>query len=86
MATANEPGKPGWKSTEFWLTLAAIVVSALTTSGAIGEHTVAFQALTVIATILGSLGYAGARAWTKVGESKERATKAIAESGRTDPT
>tara|TARA_R110000744_G_scaffold13121_2_gene38450 strand:- start:6463 stop:6708 length:246 start_codon:yes stop_codon:yes gene_type:complete len=66
--------KPGWKTTEFWLSLLTILIGAITTSGAISNNTV-LQGLGLAATALGALGYSGARAVTKAGESKENAIK-----------
>ena len=75
------PGKPGYKTTEFWLALAAIIVGAALASGAI-TNALVLQALGVAATVLGSLGYHGLRYATKGGEAK-----AAAEIAKTlDPT
>jgi len=70
--------KPGYKTTEFWLSLLAIAIGAITTSGAI-SNSVVLQGLGLAATALGALGYSGARAVTKAGESKADAIKAAVE-------
>jgi len=66
--------KPGYRTTEFWLSLLAMVIGAITTSGAI-SNSVVLQGLGLAATALGALGYSGSRALTKAGESKENAIK-----------
>ena len=64
----------GYKTTEFWLSLAAILTGAILSSGAIENNTV-LQGLGLIAAALTALGYSGARAITKAGESKSNAIK-----------
>jgi len=71
--------KPGYKTTEFWLSLLAIAIGAITTSGAI-SNSVVLQGLGLAATALGALGYSGARAVTKAGESKADAIKSLPKS------
>ena len=56
---------PGWKTTEFWLTLAAIVVSALVGSGLFQEGSTVLKVLMAIAAVLAALGYGIGRAWVK---------------------
>jgi len=64
----------GYKTTEFWLSLVAILTGAILSSGAIENNTV-LQGLGLIAAALTALGYSGARAITKAGESKSNAIK-----------
>jgi hypothetical protein len=59
----------GYKSTEFWLSLAAVLVGALLASGAI-ESDGALKLLGMASSILATLGYTGARAMTKTAEAK----------------
>ena len=66
----------GYKTTEFWLSLCAILTGAILSSGAIENNTI-LQGLGLIATALTALGYSGARAITKAGESKSNAIKHI---------
>ena len=66
----------GYKSTEFWLSLVAIMTGAILSSGAIENNTV-LQGLGLVDTALSALGYAGARAITKSGEAKASAIKHI---------
>ena len=67
--------KPGYKTTEFWLSIAAMVVGAVLASGAVSNELV-LQALGVVATVLGSLGYSVTRGVTKAGDSKAAAASA----------
>lgn len=55
---------PGWKTTEFWLKLAALLLTAMYASGAVTNNT-ALAIAGIAATILGALGYTVARAWVK---------------------
>lgn len=61
----NDDIKPGYKTTEFWLTIAAFVVSALYGSGVVVEGTVYDKSLAVGAMVLSSLGYAVSRGIAK---------------------
>lgn len=68
--------KPGYKTTEFWLSLAAMIIGAILASGAI-ENNLVLQALGMAATVLGGLGYTAGRSITKIGEAKAEAIKAL---------
>ena len=57
--------KPGWQTTEFWLTLIALIVGALLSSGAVQEGTTLYQAITFAAVILSALGYTVSRSIVK---------------------
>jgi hypothetical protein len=57
--------KPGYKTTEFWLTLLATLVGLLLSSGVLGTGTQWEAIAGVIASSLAALGYAGSRATTK---------------------
>ena len=57
--------KPGWKTTEFWLSAAAFVVGALLSSGSIGTGTPIETALGIAASALAALGYSVARGAAK---------------------
>lgn len=56
-ATESKVVKPGYKTTEFWLKLAAMLVTALYASGAIPTEGAATRIVAMAATILGALGY-----------------------------
>ncbi len=53
--------KPGYLTTEFWLSTVAVVIGALGASGAIGEGTTASKIVATLASALVALGYTGAR-------------------------
>lgn len=58
-------GKPGYKTTEFWLSFAAVAVGALQASGVFLEAGVAGKVLGLGAMLLGALGYQVSRAFVK---------------------
>lgn len=68
--------KPGYKTTEFWLSLAAIVIGAVMASGALdqlgGDHWLV-KVIGIAASVLGALGYTAVRGFTKIGEAKAAA-------------
>lgn len=66
----NDPGavKPGYKTTEFWLTAAAQGLSLLFASGAIHAGTALGQVLGVVAMALTAAGYAVSRGIAKSGK------------------
>jgi len=57
--------KPGYKTTEFWLSLAAMIVSMLFASGAISEGSDAAKVIGFVAAALTSLGYSVSRGLAK---------------------
>lgn len=65
----NAAVKPGWKTSEFWLKVAALVVSLVLMSGYLdvsnAQHAKLYDALVAIAGILAALGYAGLRTSAK---------------------
>jgi hypothetical protein len=63
MASGNL--KPGWKTTEFWLTLIATMSGVLLASGLFPEGGVAQEVLAVIVAGLANLGYAISRGLAK---------------------
>ena len=65
----SKPKKPGYKTTEFWLSLAALVLGALLASGAIGEDSGSGKILAFAASALTALGYSVSRGMTKKGEA-----------------
>jgi len=71
--------KPGWKTTEFYLSLAAIVVGALVASGAFPADSPWFKLLGIAASILAALGYTGARMIVKKDAAKKAAILGTAE-------
>ena len=74
--------KPGYKTTEFWLSLVATVVGFVLASGALSpdDPTQAqiLQVLGLVASILASLGYTAARTSAKNRTVEASAALAIA--------
>lgn len=57
--------KPGYKTTEFWLTFAALVVGLLIASGVLDEGGEALKVAAFVSSALASLGYSFSRGKTK---------------------
>ena len=57
--------KPGYKTTEFWLTAAAAIVGLLFASGIIPTDSSLYKLLGLAATTLGTMGYAVSRGMVK---------------------
>jgi len=57
--------KPGYKSTEFWLSLLATLVGAVMASGVIESGGVWDKVIGLVVTVLGALGYTASRALVK---------------------
>lgn len=74
--------KPGIKTSEFWLNLAAIVVAAFISSGLLPEGHVALKVAVMVSTVLGALGYTVARSMVKANRHKADATKEVAKHDR----
>jgi hypothetical protein len=77
--------KPGWKTSEFWLSLAAIVIGAVMASGVLdslaGDHWLV-KVVGIVASILGALGYTASRGFVK---GKVVAAAAITEASKAQP-
>ena len=71
--------KPGWKTTEFWLTMAAMLVGAVMASGILEaiEGDIDNKLVGMIAMVLSGLGYSVNRMWVKGSDSKAAALAAI---------
>lgn len=68
--------RKGYVTTEFWLSLAAVLIGAVMASGvldSLGTDHWAVKVVGIAATILGALGYTAARGFVKVGEAKAAA-------------
>ena len=63
--TAVTPTKPGYKTTEFWLSLAAILLGALFASGAISDGGTVAKVAGLASSVLGALGYTVSRTQLK---------------------
>ena len=57
--------KPGWKTSEFYFALAAIVVGMLIASGAIAEASAWGKAIAFVAAALTAMGYGFQRSSVK---------------------
>ena len=57
--------KPGIRTTEFWMTLIAIVVGAALQMELVAEGTPAFQALVFIGQVFAAMGYVYSRSMVK---------------------
>jgi hypothetical protein len=66
----------GYTSSEFWLSLFAVLVGAVLSSGVIPSDSPWLQVGGVVATILGALGYSVPRAFVKSTELKAQALTA----------
>jgi len=56
---------PGWKTSEFWMKLGAMALTALFASGAIPTTGIAATVTGIAATMLGALGYTVSRTLVK---------------------
>lgn len=57
--------KPGYRTTEFWLTLLATIVGMLTASGAFADAGPVGKGLALVASALAAAGYSYSRAQVK---------------------
>jgi hypothetical protein len=57
--------KPGFQTTEFWLTLLATVISAVMATNVIPDSSVVGRVLVIVAAILATLGYTVSRSIVK---------------------
>ena len=73
--------KPGVKSTEFWLSLLAVILGALTTAGLFDDPSMPTWAGKVVGlaiSVLAALGYTASRGLVKSSELKAAAAKELA--------
>lgn len=70
MSEEKKP-RPGYRTTEFWLSLAATVLGVLWASGAISDGGTADKIIGLAASVLTALGYTVARAKAKALPSGE---------------
>lgn len=64
-APSTAPSKPGYKTTEFWLTIAAFIVGTMIASDAIGNTSALGRALAFLASALSAAGYSYSRGLAK---------------------
>jgi hypothetical protein len=60
------PHTPGWKTSEFWLTLAGTVVSAVIAAGIFDDVTIVTKILSATLAVLSVLGYQASRTVLKM--------------------
>ena len=68
MSEETKEVRPGYKTTEFWLSAVAVILGLLMASGAIADGSTAAVIVGGASTLLASLGYTAARAKVKNGE------------------
>ena len=66
--TENKAVKPGWKTTEFWLTIAANLLAALMASGAFAADSKPGMIAAAILAGLACMGYQAQRTKAKNGK------------------
>jgi len=64
--------KPGYKTTEFWLSLAAVLIGAFVAGGFLPAEHLAVKIAGFVLTALAALGYTVSRAATKKAEVSAR--------------
>jgi hypothetical protein len=57
--------RPGYRTTEFWLSFAAMLVGAAMSSGAFADTSDVMKYLGMGASLLSALGYTVCRTWAK---------------------
>jgi len=60
-----KPIKPGWKSTEFWFTIAVLILGAIQSVGLVGEGTTWDKLIGAGLMVLAGLGYTASRTLIK---------------------
>lgn len=61
-AADKKPGiKPGYKTTEFWISLAAVIIGSVVASGIVPADSVWERIIGLAVSALAALGYTGAR-------------------------
>jgi hypothetical protein len=58
---SKPPMKPGYKTTEFWISLAAVIIGSVVASGIIPADSVWERIIGLAVSALAALGYTGAR-------------------------
>ena len=62
--------KPGYKTTEFWLSLAAVAAGAVVASGVIPAESVWERIVGLVVAALAAIGYTGARLALKKADAR----------------
>jgi len=66
--------KPGFKTSEFWVCIAVVVLGALAASGAFAADHWAIKGIALASSALAAMGYTKQRAAVKLGISAERSS------------
>lgn len=66
-AAPAQPPKPGYKSTEFWLSSIATILGIVLASGAVPEGGMVGQIIGGVLALLANLGYTASRTQVKKG-------------------
>lgn len=69
--------KPGWQTSEFWLSLAPQLIGAVLASGAVAGSDTVTRLLGLAASVLSALGYTAARTWLKASDTAARAASLV---------
>lgn len=77
----NPEVKPSYKTGEYWISVAAVLVGVLLSSGAFAESSQLAKILGVVASLLGALGYTVSRAHVKAVSIKGAAIVGAAKQG-----
>ncbi|MBG94866.1 MAG: hypothetical protein CL793_06395 [Chloroflexi bacterium] len=64
--SSKKPTKPGWQSTEFWLSLVAVICGAIVAGDVVSETSTVGKAIGAVVSVLGALGYTASRTAVKV--------------------
>jgi hypothetical protein len=90
LSPENDPGspaqKPGWKTSEFWLSLLTILIGALLASDALPSESPFVKGLGIVAGVLSALGYQVNRAFVKASGNKSAAFVEAAKATLAGPT
>lgn len=89
LTPVNDPAstaqKPGWQSSEFYLSLAAMLVGFVMSAGLFPDGSPVLKALGLAASLLGALGYTVQRGLLKANGNKTAALVAAAAAAPSAP-
>jgi hypothetical protein len=72
----------GFRSSEFWLSLAAVLIGAVAASGLLPAESPWIKVLGLVATVLAALGYTASRGLVKARVTEGAAAIAVAQAER----
>jgi len=76
MSNNATPRKPGYKTSEFWLSVICLVIGFLIASGYVGDESMSGKVLAFAASSLTALGYSVSRGMVKRAETLTEAIEA----------